>query len=57
MQAYEARKPSYFATPAVQLVQALRVSLRQILAQTPDINDRCGTGVRMAEWLPHNSPG
>lgn len=41
MRSYEARKPSYFATPAVQLVQALLVSLRQILAQTPDINDRC----------------
>jgi alanine-glyoxylate transaminase/serine-glyoxylate transaminase/serine-pyruvate transaminase len=40
MQSYEARKPSYFATPAVQLVQALRVSLLQILAQTPDIKDR-----------------
>ncbi len=36
----QARKASYFATPAVQLVQALRVSLKQILAQTPDVNDR-----------------
>ena len=31
MQAYEARKPSYFGTPAVNLVMALAVSLRQIL--------------------------
>ncbi len=33
MQAYEARKASYFATPAVNLVMALGVSLRQILAE------------------------
>ncbi|MBE0635224.1 alanine--glyoxylate aminotransferase family protein [Candidatus Bipolaricaulota bacterium] len=31
MQAYEARKPSYFGTPAVNLVAALDVSLRQIV--------------------------
>jgi len=31
MQAYEARKPSYFGTPAVNLVAALDVSLGQIL--------------------------
>ena len=31
MQAYEARKASYFATPAVNLVMALGVSLRQLL--------------------------
>ena len=31
MQAYEARKASYFATPAVNLVMALAVSLQQIL--------------------------
>ncbi len=31
MEAYEARKASYFATPAVNLVMALAVSLRQIL--------------------------
>jgi len=31
MQSYEARKPSYFATPAVQLINALNVSLKQIL--------------------------
>lgn len=33
MQAYEARKPSYFATPAVNLIFALNVSLGQILAE------------------------
>jgi alanine-glyoxylate transaminase/serine-glyoxylate transaminase/serine-pyruvate transaminase len=31
MQAYEARKPSYFATPPTNLVMALAVSLREIL--------------------------
>ena len=33
MEAYEARRPSYFATPAVNLVGALNVSLGQILAE------------------------
>ncbi len=33
MEAYEARKASYFATPAVNLVGALHVSLGQILAE------------------------
>jgi alanine-glyoxylate transaminase/serine-glyoxylate transaminase/serine-pyruvate transaminase len=33
MQAYEARQPAYFGTPAVNLVQALNVSLGQILAE------------------------
>lgn len=33
MKAYEARKPSYFGTPAVNLVLALQVSLKQILAE------------------------
>ncbi|OZJ03481.1 hypothetical protein BZG36_04028 [Bifiguratus adelaidae] len=32
MAAYEARKPAYFATPAVQLIYAFHVSLSQILA-------------------------
>jgi alanine-glyoxylate transaminase / serine-glyoxylate transaminase / serine-pyruvate transaminase len=31
MQAYEARKPMYFATPPVQLIYALNTSLKQIL--------------------------
>lgn len=33
MQAYEARKPSYFGTPAVNLVMALNVSLGNILKE------------------------
>ncbi|RMF28226.1 MAG: alanine--glyoxylate aminotransferase family protein [Chloroflexi bacterium] len=33
MEAYEARRPSYFATPAVNLIWALNVSLGQILEE------------------------
>ncbi|MFO7853051.1 MAG: pyridoxal-phosphate-dependent aminotransferase family protein [Bacteroidota bacterium] len=33
MQAYEERKPAYFGTPAVNLIAALNVSLKQILAE------------------------
>jgi alanine-glyoxylate transaminase/serine-glyoxylate transaminase/serine-pyruvate transaminase len=33
MEAYEARRPSYFGTPAVNLIWALDVSLGQILAE------------------------
>jgi alanine-glyoxylate transaminase/serine-glyoxylate transaminase/serine-pyruvate transaminase len=33
MEAYEARRPSYFGTPAVNMVWALNVSLGQILAE------------------------
>ncbi|KIX04672.1 uncharacterized protein Z518_05542 [Rhinocladiella mackenziei CBS 650.93] len=33
MQHYEAKKPSYFATPPTQLVQALHTSLKQVLSQ------------------------
>ncbi len=33
MQAYQARKPAYFATPAVNLVVALNESVKQILAE------------------------
>jgi alanine-glyoxylate transaminase/serine-glyoxylate transaminase/serine-pyruvate transaminase len=33
MEAYEARQPSYFGTPAVNLVWALNVSLGQILEE------------------------
>ena len=36
MQAYEARKPSYFATPAVNLIQALERSLELILEEGMD---------------------
>jgi alanine-glyoxylate transaminase/serine-glyoxylate transaminase/serine-pyruvate transaminase len=34
MNAYEARKPAYFATPAVQLIYALLASLKQLTAQS-----------------------
>jgi alanine-glyoxylate transaminase / serine-glyoxylate transaminase / serine-pyruvate transaminase len=37
MQAYEGRKPSYFATPAVNLMWALHVSLKGILAEGMDV--------------------
>ncbi|MEP7271096.1 MAG: alanine--glyoxylate aminotransferase family protein [Acidobacteriota bacterium] len=37
MQAYEGRKASYFATPAVNLVWALNVSLGQILAEGVEV--------------------
>lgn len=33
MQNYEAKKPSYFATPSVHLIHALHTSLTQILAR------------------------
>jgi len=33
MKAYEARQPSYFATPPVNLIYALRESLKRILAE------------------------
>ncbi len=33
MQNYEAKKPSYFATPSPQLIHALHTSLTQILAR------------------------
>ena len=36
MQAYEARKPSYFGTPPVNLIWALNVSLGQILSEGMD---------------------
>lgn len=36
MQAYESRKPSYFATPPVNLVQALETSLQLILKEGMD---------------------
>jgi len=34
MRAYEERKPAYFATPSVNLIRALKVSLDQLQAQT-----------------------
>jgi alanine-glyoxylate transaminase/serine-glyoxylate transaminase/serine-pyruvate transaminase len=54
MQAYEARKPSYFGTPPVNLIFALNVSLQQILtegmarrtARHISISDACKAGIR-----------
>jgi len=43
MEAYEARKPAYFATPAVNLVYALNISLGQILEE--------GMGARFARHI------
>lgn len=37
MQSYEARKPSYFGTPAVNLVWGLNVSLKEILKEGVDV--------------------
>lgn len=37
MQAYESRKPSYFATPAVQLIYALNASLKHITAEPMEV--------------------
>lgn len=47
MQAYEARKPAYFATPAVNLVSALDVSLGQLLLEGMDV--RVARHARMAD--------
>jgi len=49
MRAYEERRPSYFATPAVQLVQSLRVSLQLILQQTPDVRERFARHAAVSE--------
>jgi len=40
MKAYEDRKPLYFATPAVQLIMALHVSLKQILSAPGGMEER-----------------
>jgi alanine-glyoxylate transaminase / serine-glyoxylate transaminase / serine-pyruvate transaminase len=47
MEAYEARKSSYFGTPAVNLVWALNVSLRQILEEGMEKRFRrhCALGI------------
>jgi alanine-glyoxylate transaminase/serine-glyoxylate transaminase/serine-pyruvate transaminase len=37
MEAYEARRPSYFGTPPVNLIWALNVSLGQIIAEGMDV--------------------
>lgn len=41
MQNYEAKKPSYFATPSPQLIRALHTSLTQILSKP--LSDRFAT--------------
>lgn len=40
MEAYEARKPAYYGTPAVNLIYALDESIRQILAEGMDARFR-----------------
>ncbi|KAJ3191022.1 hypothetical protein HK101_008163 [Irineochytrium annulatum] len=40
MKKYEARQPSYFATPPVQLIMALHVSLGQFLSAQGEMNTR-----------------
>ncbi len=47
MQAYEARKPSYFATPAVNLIFALNVSLGLILSE--GMEERFARHVRLSK--------
>lgn len=56
MRAYEARKPAYFATPAVGLILALRTSLRQmtglpaagVTSAAPSGEDRTWTALEKA---------
>lgn len=40
MEAYEAGKAAYFATPPVNLIYAFRTSLKQIVEGTPSLEDR-----------------
>ncbi len=47
MKNYEAKKPSYFATPSPQLIHALHASLRQILASP--LEDRWAAHRRASE--------
>lgn len=49
MRAYENRKPSYFGTPAVNLIEALEVSLGQILAE--GLKERFARHQRMANAI------
>jgi alanine-glyoxylate transaminase/serine-glyoxylate transaminase/serine-pyruvate transaminase len=52
MRAYEAREPAYFSTPATNLVLALEVGLREILAggmrSRFDLHGRAGRAMRAA---------
>jgi len=49
MQNYEAKKPSYFATPPTQLVQALNTSLKQILARP--VTDRFAQHKKVSDYV------
>ncbi|KNE65210.1 hypothetical protein AMAG_10858 [Allomyces macrogynus ATCC 38327] len=49
MQAYEARKPSYFATPAVQTIKALHTSLQQLVAKP--LAERYAQHVRISDHV------
>jgi alanine-glyoxylate transaminase/serine-glyoxylate transaminase/serine-pyruvate transaminase len=48
MQAYEARKTSYFATPPVNLIFALGISLKQILAEGMSVRIARHTAISQA---------
>lgn len=50
MQAYEQRTPKYFATPPVQLVQALHTSLREILSEG-DMGSRFTRHARVSDYV------
>jgi len=49
MQAYEARKPMYFATPPVQLIYALNTALKQILSRP--LTDRFADHVKASVMI------
>ncbi|OCT51657.1 Alanine--glyoxylate aminotransferase 1 [Cladophialophora carrionii] len=49
MQNYEAKKPSYFATPPTQLVQALNTSLKQILSRP--VADRFAQHKKVSDYV------
>jgi alanine-glyoxylate transaminase/serine-glyoxylate transaminase/serine-pyruvate transaminase len=49
MQNYEAKKPSYFATPPTQLVQALNTSLKQILSRP--LADRFAQHKKVSDYV------
>ena len=52
MQNYEAKKPSYFATPPTQLVQALHTSLKQILSGP--LEERFAQHRKVSEYVKAN---
>lgn len=49
LQNYEAKKPSYFATPPTQLVQALHTSLKQVLARP--ISERFAQHQKISKYV------